>query len=201
MKPKTQPDCGKNTMRLARVIILLGLLVSVGLIVLHVFNLPVYSSRGWFSPRVEKQAYFSITDEPFDNESWSSRWGMNRPQDYRPHAILSEVEVRVKHQSRSSLVEISVVGDSVDEVDAFIRTLRSDVMRTYSNGQMLAPDHGYYHGEWDDSESTFFWRQCYLWVLIANAIVFFTLWLSVRRKKNQTAEEGADQPPTRSQFE
>jgi hypothetical protein len=176
-------------MRLARVIILLSLLASVALIVSHLLGLPSYPIRGWiFAPRVKKEAFFSITGDPFDHESWTSRWGRNRPMVDRSHAILSEIEVRVKHQSRSSLVEVSVTGDSEEEVDSFIQTLRSDVERTYSSDEPLALDHGRSRGGLDGSVSTIYWRQRYLWLLIANAVVLFVLWFSVRREKNQIAE-------------
>lgn len=176
-------------MRLARAIILLSLLVSVALIVSHWLGLPSYPIRGWFfAPRVEKEVYFSISDKSFDQNSWSSRWGMNRPKDGRPHSILSEIEVRIQHETRSGLVVVSVTGDSEAEVDAFIQSLASDVKRTYSTSDPLAAERGYLQGGSDGSASTVFWRQRYLWLLIANAVVFFVLWFSVRRKKNQTAE-------------
>ena len=147
-------------------------------------TLPSYSIQGWFfSPRIEKTTHFEINGKPFDQESWSSRWGQNRPVDERPHAILSEIEVRVKHQSRSSLVEVTVIGDSSSEVDAFINTLKSDVTRTYTTGDQLGPRHALAHGEYKSTTARF-WRQSYLWVLMANCIVFFVLWFSIRSNKD-----------------
>lgn len=96
--------------------------------------------------------------------------------------------MRVKHESRSSFVEMTVTGDSEEEVEAFIQTIKADVERTYSSNDPLGLDHGRSRGGIDDSVSTIYWRQRYLWLLIANAVVFFVLWFSVRRKKNQTAE-------------
>jgi hypothetical protein len=61
-------------MRLARVTILVGLLVSVVLILSHLLGLPGYPTRGWFfAPRVQKTEAFSIEGDPFDHESWTSR--------------------------------------------------------------------------------------------------------------------------------
>ena len=180
----------------ARFIILLGLLTSIALIAFHILGLPGYPIHGWFfAPRVERVEFYSITGEPFDHESWTSRWGRNRPTVNRHHAILSEIEVRVKHESRSSFVEMTVVGDSEEEVEAFIQTIKADVERTYSPDEPLGLDHGRPGGGLDDSVSTIYWRQRYLWLLIANAVVFVVLWFSVRRKKNQEAEQDEPQQP------
>lgn len=182
-------------MRIARVIILLALSANIALIVFPLLGgtgLPGTRVWGWFfSPRVEKLAYFSISGQPFDHNSWSSRWGENRPMDGRSHAILSEIEVRIQHDSRPGLVVASVTGDSEAEVDAFIRTLASDVKRTYSSGGPLATERGYLQGGSDRSASTFLWRQRYLFLLIANTVVFLALWFSVRQKRDQTTEFAA----------
>lgn len=178
-------------MRLARVIILIALLGSIALIGYHLLGLPSYPIRDWFfSHRVEKEAHFSISDEPFDRKSWSSRWGMNRPKNGRHHAILSELEVRIQHETRPGLVVVKVTGDSEAEVDAFIQTLASDVKRTYSNNALLTAERGYLQGGSDCSASSVFWRQRYLWLLIANAVVLSVLWFSVRRTKNRTGGAG-----------
>jgi len=183
-------------MRIARIIIILGLLSSIALIIFHLLGLPSYPFRGWFfAPRVEKVEFYSITGEPFDHESWTSRWGRNRPTVDRHHAILSEIEVRVKHESRSSFVEMTVTGDSEDEVDTFIQTINADVERTYSSDEPLGLDHGRPRGGLDDSVSTIYWRQRYLWLLITNVVVFFVLWFSVRLKKNKEAEQDEPQQP------
>ena len=183
-------------MRIARVIILLALLANIALIVFPLLGgtgLPGTQVWGWFfSPRIEKEAYFSISGQPFDHNSWSSRWGVNRPVDGRSHAILSEIEVRIQHESRSGLVVVSVTGDSEAEVDACIQTLASDVKSTYSTSDPLAAERGYLQGGSDVSASTIFWRQRYQWLLIANAVVFFVLWFSVRLKKNQIAVVGGN---------
>lgn len=177
-------------MRLARVIIILSLLVSVALTVSHLLGLPCYPIRGWFfSPRVEKEAYFSISGEPFEYNSWSSRWGMNRPKAGRPHSTMSEIEVRIQHETRSGHVVVSVTGDSEAEVDAFIQTLASDVKRTYSTDDPLALQRGHLQGGSDDSASSFFWRQHYQWLLLANIVVLFVLWFTVRRKNDRPAEQ------------
>jgi hypothetical protein len=176
-------------MSLARVIILLGLLASVALIVSHLLGLPSYPIRGWmFSPRIEKQAYFSISGQATDQDSWSSRWGQNRPVDGRAHAIWSEMEVLIQHETRSGLVAVSVTGDSEAEVDAFIQTLVSDVEKSYSTGDRLAAGRGYFQGESDGPATTVFWRQRYLWLLSVNAIVFLLLWISVCRRGIQVRD-------------
>jgi len=189
-------------MRFPRIITLLGFLISISLILSHLSALPAYSSGGWFfSPRAEKTAHFSINDKPFNQESWSSRWGKNRPTVDRPHAILSEIHVRVKHESRSSLVEVTVTGDSEAEVDSFIQMLKTDVNRAYSTGIQLAPRHGYSHGE-GNAQSSIFYRQSYLWLLIANCIVCFTLWFSMRKKKslNKTSAMNPMEMPNKTEL-
>jgi hypothetical protein len=168
--------------------ILLGLLVSVVLILSHLLGLPGYPTRGWlFSPRVQKTAAFSIEDVPFDHESWTSRWGRNRPPTGRTHAILSEVEVRVKYESRSNHVVLTVTADSEEEVDAFIQTIKADLARTVS---IDPPPHSRAHsdGATDESSTTIYWRQRYLCLLIMNTLVFVLLWFALRRRKSKSVE-------------
>lgn len=175
-------------MRLARVTILVGLLVSVVLILSHLLGLQGYPTQGWFfAPRVQKTEAFSIEGDPFDHESWTSRWGKNRPPTGRTHAILSEVEVRVKHESRSNHVVRTITADSEEEVDAFIQTIKADLARTYS---IDPPPHsrGHSDGTTDESGTTIYWRQRYLWLFIMNTLAFALLWFALRRRKSKSVE-------------
>ncbi len=173
-------------MRVARTIIVLFLLVNLGLLMAHMLSLPGSLNWGWLtSSRVEKRAVFLVDGEPFEKSSWPARWGRNRPTNDRPHEILSEIEVRVQHQTRDGLVHVRVVGDSEAEVDSFINTLRSDFKRTYSTFDPASPishtNSGWFHSSSEHATSTSFWRQKFLWLVIANVTVLSLFWLALRR--------------------
>jgi len=147
------------------------------MIIAHIMNIPGGSSFGWFkSPRVTKIAYFTISGSPMTSDTWTSRWGDNRPEDNRSHDILSEIQVRVQHQARSGAVEITVTGDSEAEVDSYLQTVRDDVNRSY-NG-LKKTEHGevpvqraYLSGVSDTISPEYYWRQKYLGLLIFNVLV------------------------------
>ena len=191
-------------MRVARIIVLLIVLGYAALLAGHLLNLPGYPIWGWFTAsRYEKEAIFEISGEAFNSAAWVSRLGKNRPKSDRPHEICSELEITVRHETRSGLVRISVVGDSEEEVDSFIHTLKTDFARSYTKPD---PEHGFpistghFHSTSDALTNTIYWRQRYLGLLSVNIVLLTGAWFLMGRRTTKRAEQdGAGQPATRSE--
>jgi len=171
--------------------------VTLGLIIHHFVNLPARSIGGWIeAPRYSKSASFDVADIPSDvtDYSWTSLWGRNRPKTGAPHEILSELEVIVQHETRSGLVILRVSGDTEAEVDGFIETIRRDFERTYRQSTSINDpmSRSHFHSSSEVSETVFYWRQKYLWLLgtgfIISSLVTF---LSVGKKNKQNKSEQA----------
>lgn len=173
-------------MKIARAIVLFVVLGCVALIAGHLLNLPGYPVWGWLAaPRYEKEAVFEVSGEALHPGTWASRWGRNRPEGERPHEIWSELEVRVRHETRSGAVVVSVVGDSEDEVDAFINTLKADVAHTYRKPDSvygIRQSNALFHLARDVGGGAVYWRQRYLGVLFVNVILLGGVWFLMGRR-------------------
>ena len=115
-----------------RITAALGVGIALYLLMIPILNLHGGVSWGWlFSSRVEKKVIFEVYGKPFAEKSWPARWGENRPEKDRPHEIISEIGIKVRHQTREGAVILDVIGDSEAEVDSVIATLVSEFERTY----------------------------------------------------------------------
>jgi hypothetical protein len=167
-------------------------------------NLPARSFGGWVTaPRITKDATFDVSGLPSEatDITWTSMWGMNRPSTGRSHPILSEVEAVVQHESRSGLVVLRVTGDSESEVDGFIATIRRDFERTYQQQDDLSRSmtHSHFHSSSDQPETSFYWRQKYLWLLgsgfIASTLITAFLARPKKLDPNKPAHTTAGNAP------
>jgi hypothetical protein len=177
-------------MRFARILSGIFAAVSFALMVFHLMNLPVYPIGGWIAaPRITKSAAFNVSSLPSDvtDYSWTSLWGRNRPKEGAPHKILSELEVVIQHETRSGLVTLRVTGDTEAEVDGFIDTICHDFERTYRqsdpiNSPVMTSD---FHSTSDYSESDYYWRQKYLWLLGSGFLVSTVITVILARTKSR----------------
>ena len=181
-------------MRASKIILLSLALISLILILGHVMNLPGGLSLGWFtSPRVSKTAHVYISGKPINSHTWVSKWGVNHQEEDHPHEIISEIEIRVQHQTRSGLVEMRVTGDSVEDIDAFLETVRRDVNQTYNGIDKetgITIPNSYVHTISESSHSEYYWRQKYFGVLVCNVIALIFAFILLVRGSTKQAQSG-----------
>ncbi len=185
-------------MKILQVLIILYILANLCLLLGHSLNINGGVGQGWFfAKRVSAGTYFDISGAPFIKDSWSAQWGRNRPSAPRPHWIISEVNLQLLHENREGLVYLTITGDSPAEIDAVRQMVLRDFASTYSGSanpskELMPPAHGHVQEE-TPLQSTYFWRQQYLWLLIANLAALFILLLFCFRSTLQRKDESKGQ--------
>lgn len=116
-------------------------------------------------------------------------WGINRPEADDVQDKWSELEIVVRHETRSGLVSLMVTGDSEPEVDAFLATVRNDFDRTYATDREGARSSVLSTGE--EAMRAYYWRQKYLWLLGVVLVVSAAIWVASRRGQRVSASDGA----------
>jgi len=182
-------------MRSIWIIVVVGAGAAV-LLLSPILNLHGGVSWGWlFSPRVEKEAIFEIYGAPFVEDSWPARWGKNRPPEDQPHWIISEVEVKIRHETRPGFVRVEVTGDSEADVDSVIASMASDFKRTYEGFETpdseYSTQRGTFYSVSDEPVGATYWRQRYYWLLMANVVGFGIIAILLRRTTAAKTEQNA----------